>query len=119
MKEKELVLQVMTMPADCNPMGKIFGGFVMSKMDQAAAITCGSLHYVTKAATNIEFLAPCELGDILQCYATIMKSGKTSHTIQITVYVKDEYKTKIAEGEFTMVRIDKRMRPIAHRSEMK
>jgi acyl-CoA thioesterase YciA len=116
----ELVLQIMTMPADTNPNGKIFGGWVMAKMDQAASIICGLAaknnwalsHYVTAAANNVVFHSPVEVGDILQCYAEITKTGKTSYTIQVNVHIKDNFETKVCEGEFVMVHIDKRGRPI-------
>jgi acyl-CoA thioesterase YciA len=118
----ELVLQIMTMPADTNPNGKIFGGWVMAKMDQAASIICGLAaknnwalsHYVTAAANNVVFHSPVEVGDILQCYAEITKTGKTSYTIQVNVHIKDNFETKVCEGEFVMVHIDKRGRPIPH-----
>lgn len=119
---KELVLQIMTMPADTNPNGKIFGGWVLAKMDQAAATVCSLTtknnraisHYVTRAAKNIEFLAPVEIGDILQCYAEITEKGKTSYTIKVDVHIKDDFNTKVCEGVFVMVHIDSRGRAISH-----
>ena len=119
---KELVLQIMTMPADTNPNGKIFGGWVLAKMDQAAATVCslttknnrGISDYVTRAAKNIEFLAPVEIGDILQCYAEITDKGKTSYTIKVDVHIKDDFNTKVCEGVFVMVHIDSRGRAIPH-----
>ena len=114
MSKNKLVLQIMTMPSDCNPQGKIFGGFIMSKMDQAAGTICKTYDYVTKAATDIIFHAPVEVGDIVQCYAEILKSGKTSHTIKVDVHVDDEFHTKVCEGVYTMVRTDSRGRPVPH-----
>ena len=119
---KELVLQIMTMPADTNPNGKIFGGWVLAKMDQAAATICSLTtknnraisHYVTRAAKDIEFLAPVEIGDILQCYAGITEKGKTSYTIKVDVHIKDDFNTKVCEGVFVMVHIDRRGRAIPH-----
>ena len=119
---KDLVLQIMTMPADTNPNGKIFGGWVLAKMDQAAATVCSLTtknnraisHYVTTVAKNIEFLAPVEIGDILQCFAEITEKGKTSYTIKVDVHIKDEFNTKVCEGVFVMVHIDSRGRAIPH-----
>ena len=119
---KELVLQIMTMPADTNPNGKIFGGQVLAKMDQAAATVCSLTtknnraisHYVTRVAKNIEFLAPVEIGDILQCFAEITEKGKTSYTIKVDVHIKDDFNTKVCEGVFVMVHIDSRGRAIPH-----
>ena len=109
---KELVLQIMTMPADTNPQGKIFGGFILSKMDQAAGILCGSYDYVTKAVNNVVFHSPVEIGDILQCHAEIVKRGRTSLTIKVDVHIKDTYNTRVCEGEYVMVRTDNRGRAI-------
>ena len=110
----KLVLQIMAMPVDCNPQGKIFGGFILSKMDQAATTICKTFDYVTKATTDVIFHAPVEVGDIIQCYAKMTKSGNTSHTIKVDVHIDDEYHTKVCEGIITMVRTDKRGRPIPH-----
>tara|TARA_B110000211_G_C13740831_1_gene404452 strand:- start:247 stop:615 length:369 start_codon:yes stop_codon:yes gene_type:complete len=118
----ELVLQIMTMPADTNPNGKIFGGWVLAKMDQAAATVCSLStknnraisHYVTRAAKDIQFLAPVEVGDILQCYAEITEKGRTSYTIKVDVHIKDDFNTKVCEGMFVMVHIDSRGRAIPH-----
>ena len=109
---KELVLQIMTMPADTNPQGKIFGGFILSKMDQAAGVLCNSYDYVTKAVNNVVFHSPVEIGDILQCHAEIVKRGRTSLTIKVDVHIKDTYNTRVCEGEYVMVRTDSRGRAI-------
>lgn len=109
---KELVLQIMTMPADTNPQGKIFGGFILSKMDQAAGILCGNYDYVTKAVNNVVFHAPVDIGDVLQCYAKIEKRGTTSLTIKVNVHVKDTYNTLVCEGEYIMVRTDNKGRAV-------
>lgn len=122
---RELVLQIMTMPSDTNPNGKIFGGWVMAKMDQAAATICGLTaknnwamsHYVTKAAKNIIFHSPVEVGDILQCYAEINDTGKSSYSIKVDVHIKDDFETKVCEGEFVMVHIDSRGRSIPHTNQ--
>jgi len=110
--EKELVLQIMTMPADTNPQGKIFGGFILSKMDQAAGILCGNYDYVTKAVNNVVFHAPVDIGDVLQCYAKIKNRGTTSLTIKVNVHVKDTYNTLVCEGEYIMVRTDNKGRAV-------
>tara|TARA_R100001369_G_C3218232_1_gene149468 strand:+ start:185 stop:556 length:372 start_codon:yes stop_codon:yes gene_type:complete len=110
--EKELVLQIMTMPADTNPQGKIFGGFILSKMDQAAGILCGNYDYVTKAVNNVVFHAPVDIGDVLQCYAKIKNRGTTSLTIKVNVHVKDTYNTLVCEGEYVMVRTDNKGRAV-------
>ena len=91
-------------------------------MDQAAATVCSLTtknnraisHYVTRVAKNIEFLAPVEIGDILQCFAEITEKGKTSYAIKVDVHIKDEFNTKVCEGVFVMVHIDSGGRAIPH-----
>ena len=94
----------------------------MAKMDQAAATICSLSaknnraisHYVTRAARDIQFLAPVEIGDILQCFAEITNKGKTSYSIKVDVHIKDDFNTKVCEGIFVMVHIDSRGRAIPH-----
>ena len=62
----ELVLQIMTMPADTNPNGKIFGGWVLAKMDQAAATVC-SLSRKNNHQLSLVTVRPRDLGWLVSC----------------------------------------------------
>jgi acyl-CoA thioesterase YciA len=89
--EGELILRTLAMPADTNPHGDIFGGWIMAQMDIAGGIlarahTCSRV--VTVAAESIVFIKPVHVGDIVCCYGQVLRIGTTSITIQLEVWVK-------------------------------
>jgi len=86
-----LILRTLAMPADTNPHGDIFGGWIMSQMDIAGGIlarekTCSRI--VTVAVESITFIKPVNVGDVVCCYGEVVKIGKTSITIDLEVWVK-------------------------------
>ena len=114
--EKQLVIQVQTMPRDTNPYGDVFGGFLLSQMDLAGGILARQIaknRVVTVALDKMAFKAPVFLGDVVKCYATLERIGTTSITILVEAYAtrangEDE---KVTEGKFFYVSIDKERRP--------
>ncbi|WP_372651368.1 acyl-CoA thioesterase [Halobacteriovorax sp.] len=113
----ELSLRTMAMPADTNPNGDIFGGWLMSQMDIAGSIfamrQCGG-RVVTVAVDSMVFHSPVHVGDIVCCYSELTKKGRTSLSIKIEVFVIKRFKServKVTEGQFTYVRIDKDGKP--------
>lgn len=87
----ELVLRTLAMPADTNANGDIFGGWLMSQMDIGGAILAKELalgRVVTVAVNGIKFQKPVAVGDVVCCYARCLKTGKSSITINIEVWVK-------------------------------
>ena len=87
----ELVLRTLTMPADTNANGDIFGGWLMSQMDIGGAILAKEIalgRVVTVAVNGITFQKPVSVGDVICCYAHCIKTGNTSITINIEVWVK-------------------------------
>src|SRR5271165_2274662 len=79
----ELASRALAMPADANPSGAVFGGWVMALMDAAGAMTAtrlGDGRVVTVAVSNIAFLQPLKVGDTVCCYADVVRIGKTSIT---------------------------------------
>ncbi|PIK15382.1 acyl-CoA thioesterase [Halobacteriovorax sp. JY17] len=115
----ELSLRTLAMPADTNPNGDIFGGWLMSQMDIAGSIFamkhCGG-RVVTVAVDSMVFHSPVHVGDIVCCYSELIKQGNTSLTIKIEVFVVKRFqdiRTKVTEGQFTYVRIDERGKPTA------
>ncbi|ATH07593.1 acyl-CoA thioesterase [Halobacteriovorax marinus] len=113
----ELSLRTLAMPADTNPNGDIFGGWLMSQMDIAGSIYamrhCGG-RVVTVAVDSMVFHSPVHVGDIVCCYSELIKKGNTSLRIKIEVFVVKRYKNervKVTEGQFTYVRIDKSGKP--------
>ncbi len=109
----ELAIRTWAMPADANPAGDIFGGWLISQMDIAGGITAGAraqCRVATVAVTGFTFHKPVKVGDVVCCYADIQKVGTTSITIGIEAWVlrRDEPKErfKATEGVFTFVALD-------------
>jgi len=109
----ELALRTLAMPADANPNGDIFGGWLMSQMDIAGGITAFSRakgRVATVAVDGFTFHLPVQVGDVLCCYADIVKTGRTSITILVEAWVLRQrlkaQREKVTEGTFTFVAID-------------
>src|SRR5262249_37878679 len=106
------------MPSDTNADGDMFGGWILSMMDLAASIPARKMarnRVVTVAVENIVFHRPVFVGDCLECYAHVEKTGRTSLTVKVETYVErreNEQREKITEGRFVMVSIGKDRRPI-------
>src|SRR5246127_1097346 len=86
----ELSLRTVAMPADTNPAGDIFGGWIMSLMDLAAGIAAGTRakgRVATAAVSNLSFLQPVKVGDVVCVYTDITKTGRTSLTVGVEAYV--------------------------------
>ena len=107
----EPALRAIAMPADTNPRGDIFGGWLLSQMDLAgstAAIRRARGRVATVAVTSMTFRRPVFVGDEVSCYAEAMKVGRTSITVKIESWVRrgiGENPIKVTEGIFTYVAI--------------
>ncbi len=107
------------MPADANPSGDIFGGWVLSQMDIAAGITAGSRargRVVTVAIDSMTFKLPVYVGNVLCVYTDIEKVGNTSMTIYVEAWAARDQegdREKVTEGRFTFVAIGEDRRPRA------
>ena len=108
------------MPKDTNPSGDIFGGWLMSQMDMAGAVTAewrSRGRVATIAVQGMVFHRPVHVGDLVSCYADLQKVGTTSMTVLVETWVLSwrggEEKTKVTEGVFTYVAIDDDGRPRA------
>lgn len=117
----EPCLRAIAMPADTNPSGDIFGGWLLSQMDlagSAAATRRAGSRVATVAITSMVFRQPVFVGDEVSCYASVTKIGHTSITISVESWVRRGFGSeaiKVTEGVFTYVAIDndRRPRPIA------
>ena len=105
------------MPADTNPHGDIFGGWIMSQMDIAGGILAKETarsRVVTVAVDGFKFLRPVKVGNVVCCYGRVLRVGTTSIAIELEVWVKnvlaevdDEWpRFKVTEAIFTYVAID-------------
>ena len=111
--DKELVLKVIPMPADCNPNGDIFGGWVMAQVDLAGSVVPARHvdgRIATVAVNQFIFKQPVKVGDILSFFASVTRIGTTSITVQVEVYAErlraqGRY-IKVTEASLTYVAID-------------
>ena len=108
----ELALQTIAMPADTNANGDIFGGWLVSQMDLAAAIAAQNIimgRVATVAIDSMAFLTPVHVGAVVSCYTDIIEIGRSSIRINVEVWIKHK-KTfgplKVTEGEFVFVALD-------------
>ncbi|HTJ57573.1 MAG TPA: acyl-CoA thioesterase [Devosiaceae bacterium] len=117
-----LTIRTMAMPADTNPAGDIFGGWVMSQMDIAGAIAAveqAQGRVATVAVEAMTFIAPVKIGDVLCIYTTVERVGNTSVTIGLEAWVRRNRigdRLKVTDGRFIYVALDDdgRKRPIQH-----
>ncbi|BBK42985.1 hypothetical protein STVA_30050 [Allostella vacuolata] len=108
------------MPADANPNGDIFGGWLLAQMDIAGGIFASQRargRVATVAIDAMAFHLPVYVGDVLCCYADLERLGRTSMTVQIEAWVirRDaRQRVLVTEGRFTYVAIgeDRRPRPV-------
>ena len=113
----ELAARMLAMPADTNPAGDIFGGWIMSLMDAAGSITAtrrAGGRVVTAAVSNISFLQPVKVGDVVCCYTEILRLGRSSMTLCVEVWVLRQgrgNRVKVTAAEFTFVALDEAGRP--------
>jgi acyl-CoA thioesterase YciA len=108
----ELSLRTVAMPADTNPAGDIFGGWIMSLMDLAAGVSAGSRaqgRVATAAVSDLSFLQPVKVGDVVCVYTEILKTGRTSVTVGVEAYVlrrNQGERVRVTAGEFVLVAVD-------------
>lgn len=116
--DKELVLKVIPMPADCNANGDIFGGWVMAQVDLAGSViparhTQGRM--ATVAVNEFIFKQPVRVGDILSFFSEVTRIGRTSVTVKVEVFA-ERFRSqgsyiKVTEASVTYVAIDDQGRP--------
>jgi acyl-CoA thioesterase YciA len=122
-KDQQPVLRVMPRQADTNSNGDIFGGWIMSQVDIAGAIVASRRangRIVTVAVNAFQFKKPVFIGDIVSFYAEINKIGRTSITVDVTVYAERGWNSaqrgecvKVTEALLTYVAIDDQRKPRA------
>ena len=113
----EPLVRTIAMPADTNPSGDIFGGWLLAQMDLAA----GTMAYqrakgrvATVALDGMAFHRPVYVGDLVSCYARVTQVGRSSITVHVETFARrgrTNEEVKVTEGRFTMVAIDAEGRP--------
>lgn len=120
--EGQLVLRTLAMPSDTNPHGHIFGGWILSQMDLGGGILAKEIargRVVTVNVSSVTFHRPAMVGDVVCCYARCLKTGTSSITIAIEVWVKrisDNHtnfgqRDCITDAIYTYVLVDKHNKP--------
>ena len=113
-----VVTRTVAMPADTNPNGDIFGGWIMSQMDIAGGILARyttKKRIVTVAVEGMHFIRPVKVGDAVTCYGQVKKTGRTSLTLKIEVWANPptlQYEECVTEAAFVYVAVDEKNRPI-------
>jgi acyl-CoA thioesterase YciA len=108
-----LSIRTVAMPADTNPQGNIFGGWLMSQMDLAGGVHAFQRargRVVTVAVEAMAFHRPVRVGDEVSCYTEVVKVGRTSVAIRVEAWVRrpgrEEGQTRVTSAIFTYVAID-------------
>ena len=108
------------MPKDTNAHGTIFGGVILSYIDQAAAVEAkqhGASFIVTVAMREVVFHQPVYVGDLVSFYTRLVRIGRTSITVAVEVFSQQGEglgnRVKVTEAEVTFVNLDKNRRPVA------
>lgn len=120
--ERRLALRVVTLPRDTNQYGTIFGGVILSYIDQAGFVEArrhGVHRWVTVAVDRVEFTQPVHLGDVVSFYGSTLKTGTSSVTVQIDVEAErytSGQTVAVTTATFTLVAVDAHGRPIPFRS---
>ncbi|MEO5338770.1 MAG: acyl-CoA thioesterase [Magnetospirillum sp. WYHS-4] len=109
----ELSTRQLAMPRDTNPRGDIFGGWLLAQMDVSGSLVAvrrAAGRVVTVGVEAMAFHRPVNVGDVLSCYAEIIKVGRTSITVRVEAWAEKQEGTfeavKVTEGNFTYVAID-------------
>jgi acyl-CoA thioesterase YciA len=119
---RRLSLRVVTMPKDTNQYGTIFGGVILSYIDQAGFVEArrhGVHKWVTVAVDRVEFKQPVHLGDVVAFYTTTTRAGTKSVTVKVEVEAErytSGQTVAVTEASITLVSVDDEGRPIPFRS---
>jgi acyl-CoA thioesterase YciA len=114
--EPYVALQTVMMPRDSNPQGTIFGGVILGLIDMAAHVGARRLvlqaggplpTLVTVAVNRVEFKQPVFVGDVVRCLVRLVKLGRTSVTVRVTVEAeRGTQNVLVTEAEVVYVGID-------------
>ncbi len=119
----ELVIRTIAMPADTNPNGDIFGGWLMSQMDLGSGILAAKTaktRVVTVAMEGMSLLQPVRVGDTVDCYAWVERIGRTSMVIPVEVWVQrymEGTQIRVTRAVFIYVAVDHAGKPVPVKRE--
>jgi acyl-CoA thioesterase YciA len=110
-------IRVIAMPADTNPAGDIFGGWLMAQMDQAGASVAlrrARGRVATVAVESMSFHSPVQVGDEVSLYGRLISVGRSSIRVHVEAWRRDrtgESANRVTEAVFTFVALDSEGRP--------
>ena len=113
----ELTVRLIAMPSDTNANGDIFGGWVLSQMDQAGGIAATETAHgrvVTIAIDAMTFIRPVRVGDVLCVYTAVDHVGRTSIKVHLEAWAqrfRTHHREKVTDATFTFVAVDDSGRP--------
>ncbi len=117
--EMQPAIRVVMMPRDTNPLGTIFGGLILSYIDQAGAIQArqeSQKNLVTVAMHEVKFIAPVFVGDLVSFYTKLIKIGNTSITVLVTVDARranaPHETVRVTQAEVVYVAVDQPGKPV-------
>ena len=105
-------IRTIAMPADTNPAGDIFGGWLMSQMDLAGSNVASHTargRTATVAVDGMKFHRPVKVGDEVSLYATLLRTGRTSMQIHVEAWRRSrdsDTSELVTEAAFTFVALD-------------
>lgn len=117
--ESRSIITDLVLPGETNPLGQMFGGELLARMDRAASIAASrhSRNLVTTVSVNnVFFSKPIPLGSIVTIESSVSRAFSTSMEIFLDVWVEDRQsgsKSKVNEAIYTFVAIDKENKPVA------
>lgn len=113
----EVIMNQIVLPFQANVAGNMHGGEVMKLMDSAAGVVAqrhSSCNVVTASVTQLSFIEPVFVGDLIICQAQLNYTGRTSMELYVSVKAEDMVKRSVknvSEGYFFMVALDRNGRP--------
>ena len=117
--ERIPAIRVIMMPRDTNAFGTIFGGIILSYIDQAGAVEArrtSTQPFVTVAMREVEFHAPVFVGDLVTFYTEMVRLGRTSITVKVTVEACGRQGGRdtrlVTEAEVIYVAVDENRNPV-------
>ena len=116
--DRTLALRVVTMPRETNQYGTIFGGVILSYIDQAGFVearTHGNHRWVTASIDRVDFHAPVHLGDIVSFYTSTQRVGTKSVTVKVCVEAEryeSQQTVAVTEAAITLVSVNADGKPI-------
>ncbi|MCS6961521.1 MAG: acyl-CoA thioesterase [Deltaproteobacteria bacterium] len=119
MLETRLSLRIIMMPKDTNPLGSIFGGYILSLIDLAATEHAQKerpARYVTKLVREVDFRNPVFVGDVVSFYTETVSKGRSSITIRVEVQALRGIDMltihHVTSAELVLVAVDENLKPI-------